>query len=244
MELFIEQGAKVMIAGRSSDKGAQMVESLGENAAYVRTDVSHEDDVAAAIRATVERFGRMDILFSNAGAPSRGAIDTITQDDFTSAMNVLVGSILFGIKHAAPIMKEQGRGSIINTTSVAGLRGNMGGYLYSIAKAAVAHTTRLASLELGRYGITVNSIAPGAVATPIFYGGSAAAAQMDPDQSEAKLAKLKANLAKATPLRRSGVPRDIAHAALYLASDEAAFVNGHDLIVDGGMTAGGRVNYE
>ena len=148
------------------------------------------------------------------------------------------------MKHAAPVMRAQGGGRIINTTSVAGLRGHMGDYLYSIAKAGVAHATRLAAIELGGHGITVNSIAPGAVATPIFFGGSAAAASLEPGHAAAKLAKLEAALARATPVRRSGTPDDIARAAVYLAGEEGRHVNGHELVVDGGMIAGGRVNYE
>jgi NAD(P)-dependent dehydrogenase (short-subunit alcohol dehydrogenase family) len=152
--------------------------------------------------------------------------------------------VLFGIRHAAPIMKAQGRGAIINNSSVAALRGHMGGYLYSIAKAGVTRATQLAGMALGPHGVTVNCISPGAIATPIFYGGSRAADQLTPQHAEARLAKLTRNLAKATPLGRSGLPRDIAQAALVLASDEGAYVNCHDLVVDGGMTAGGRTSFE
>jgi NAD(P)-dependent dehydrogenase (short-subunit alcohol dehydrogenase family) len=151
---------------------------------------------------------------------------------------------VFGIRHAAPIMKAQGRGAIINNSSVAALRGHMGGYLYSIAKAGVKRATELAGMELGQYGVTVNCISPGAIATPIFFGGSKAAAGMEKAQADAKLEKLTRNLAKATPLHRSGLPHDIATAALFLASDEGAYINSHDLVVDGGMIAGGRTNFE
>lgn len=241
---FVQEGARVVFAGRAAAKGEALASELGDNAVFVRADVSDESGVERAIGATVDTFGRLDILFNNAGAPSTGTVDTLTPADFDAAMRLLVGSVLFGIKHAAPLMRAQGHGRIINTTSVAGLRGHMGEYLYSIAKAAVAHATRLAALELGRDGITVNGIAPGAVATPIFFGGSTAANELDPAHASAKIAKLTANLAKATPRMVAGLPEDVAAAALFLASDEAAHVNGHDLVVDGGMTAGGRVNFE
>ena len=242
--LFVAEGCKVMIAGRNADKGAEMVTALGESAAFVQADVTREADIEAAIAATTQAFGRLDCLFSNAGGPTRGDAMTVTGEDFSYAMNLLLGSVVFGIRHAAPIMQAQGRGAIINNSSVAALRGHMGGYLYSIAKAGVKRATELAGMELGQYGVTVNCISPGAIATPIFFGGSKAAAGMEKAHADAKLEKLTRNLAKATPLHRSGLPHDIATAALFLASDEGAYVNCHDLVVDGGMIAGGRTNFE
>jgi NAD(P)-dependent dehydrogenase (short-subunit alcohol dehydrogenase family) len=245
VKLFVQEGAKVMIAARNADKGAAMIAALGDAARFVQTDVSRESDIKAAVEATRDAFGgRLDCLFNNAGGPSLGEPETVTEETFAYAMNLLLGSVLFGIKRAAPIMRHHGRGSIINNSSVAALRGDMGGYLYSIAKVGVTRATQLAGMELGQYGITVNCISPGAVATPIFFGGSKAAAALEKDQAATKLNKLTRNLAKATPLGRSGLPRDIACAALFLASDDGAYINGHDLVVDGGMIAGGRTNYE
>lgn len=244
VELFVAEGAKVMIAGRNATKGAAMVDALGESVRFVSMDVTRETDIRTAIEATVAAFGRLDCLFNNAGGPTRGDPDTVTTDDFRYAMDLLLGSVVFGIRHAAPIMKAQGRGAIINNSSVAALRGHMGGYLYSIAKAGVKRATEMAGMELGRNGITVNCISPGAIATPIFYGGSRAAADLDPAHAEAKLAKLTRNLGNATPVGRAGMPMDVARAALFLASDEGAYINCHDLVVDGGMVAGGRTNWE
>ena len=244
VEAFVAEGAQVMIAARNAEKGAEMAARLGPAVRFVATDVSREDEIARAVAETTQAFGRLDCLFNNAGGPTRGEVDTVTPEDFIYAMNLLLGSVVFGIRHAAPVMKAQGRGAIINNGSVAAQRTHMGEYLYSIAKAGVNHTTRMAGMELGRHGISVNSISPGAVATPIFFGGSAVAGELEPGRADAKLAKLTDNLAKATPLRRSGLPKDIAAAAVFLASDEGAYVNCHDLVVDGGMTAGGRVNYE
>ena len=245
VELFIAEGAKVMIAGRNADKGAEMVAALGSSARFVQADVGREADIKAAVDATLAAFGgRLDCLFNNAGGPTPGEAETLTEADFSYGMNLLLGSVLFGIKHAAPVMKSQGRGSIINNSSVAALRGHMGGYLYSIAKAGVTRATQMAGMELGQYGISVNCISPGAVATPIFFGGSKVAAGLESGKSDAKLDKLTRNLAKATPLHRSGLPKDIAAAALFLASDEGSYINCHDLVVDGGMIAGGRTNYE
>ncbi len=243
VERFVEEGAKVMIAGRNAEKGEAMATALGPAARFVRADVTREAEIKAAIDATVDAFGQLDCLFNNAGGPTRGDTETLTHDDFAYAMDLLVGSVLFGIKHAAPVMRAQGRGAIINNSSVAALRGHMGGYLYSIAKAAVTRATQMAGLELGQHGISVNCISPGAIATPIFFGGSKAAGDLEPAHAEAKLSKLTRNLANATPLHRAGRPSDIAAAALFLASDEGAYVNCHDFVVDGGMTSGGRTNF-
>jgi NAD(P)-dependent dehydrogenase (short-subunit alcohol dehydrogenase family) len=241
VELFVAQGAKVMIAARSDDKGQKMVGALGANTRFIKTDVTKEADTKAAIDATVAAFGRMDILFNNAGGGTPGELETVTPENFHYALDLLLGSVRFGIKNAAPVMKAQGRGAIINNVSVASNSAHMGDYLYSVAKAGVVQLTKMAGMELGRHSITVNCISPGAVATPIFFGGHSA---VTPEAAEGKMRRLRDNLSKATPLRRSGLPIDIAQAALFLGSDEGAYINCHDLVVDGGMTFGGRTNYE
>lgn len=238
LRLFVKEGARAVFCGRSVEAGTALASELGPNVRFVRADVTQESDIKAAVDAAMESFGRLDCLFNNAGGPTRGGIETATIEEFHYAMDLLVGSVVFGIKHVAPIMKAQGAGSIINNSSVAALRSGMGGYLYSAAKAAVTQITRVAGAELGRFGITVNCISPGAIATPIFYGGSAAARALDPAHDAAKMRKLTANLGKATPLHRGGSSLDIARAALYLASDEGSYVNCHDWVIDGGMTAG------
>ena len=244
VELFVKEGAKVLFTGRNAAKGAEMQVALGPSARFFQSDVSDEAQIKASVDEAVKTFGRLDVLFNNAGGPTRGEVDTVTHADFEHATNLLLGSVIFGIRYAAPVMKMQGTGAIINNASVSSNRTHMGDYLYSIMKAGVVHATRMAGMELGRHGISVNCISPGAVATPIFFGGSEKAAAMEPGKADAKLAKLAGNLSKATPLRRSGLPHDIAVAALFLASDEGRYINCHDLVVDGGMTAGGRVNFE
>ena len=231
---FVEEGARVVLAGRSQARGETIAGELGDDAVFQRADVTDEGDVAAAVAVAVRRFGRLDCLFNNAGAPTSGDLWTATEEDFTGAMALLVGSVVFGIKHAAPVMRDQGRGSIINNSSIAAHRVGQGGYLYSVAKAAVSHLTRLAGTELGPYGVRVNAISPGAIATPIFWGGSQVADALDDDENRRKREKLERNLAAATPLPRAGTPKDIADAALFLASAEGSFVNCHDLVVDGG----------
>jgi NAD(P)-dependent dehydrogenase (short-subunit alcohol dehydrogenase family) len=232
---FVAEGACVVIAGRSEERGRHLAGELGPRAIFHRADVMHEAEIAAVIDAAVSRFGKLDCLFNNAGASTPGELDSITEEQFDYGMRLLVGSVMFGIKHAARVMSAGG--SIINNSSVAAHRLGQGGTLYSAAKAAVSHITRIAGAKLGPNGIRVNSISPGAIATPIFWGGSAKAQTMSAEDNARKLAKLQGNLARATPLPRSGVANDIAYAAVFLASDEGSFINSHDLVVDGGRIA-------
>ena len=235
-ELFIAEGANVVITGRSEDKGRAIAERLGNNARFHLGDVSSEQDIAAGINFATAEFGRLDILFNNAGGPTGGGVSDITREQIDYGVSLLLASVMLGIKHAISPLKAAGGGCIINNSSVAGIRYNQGNILYSALKAAVTHYTRMAAVELGPDNIRVNAISPGAIATPIFWGGSARANTLSDEDNAAKLEKLTGNLAKATPMPRAGLAHDIAAAALYLASEEGSFVNGHDLVVDGGRT--------
>ncbi len=236
-ELFVDEGAMVVLTGRSQEKGQAIADRLGENAHYLCADVSREKDIADTISHPVEKFGKLDILFNNAGGPVGGTVDNISAADINYGVDLLLSSVILGIRYAVEPMKANGGGVIINNTSIAALRYRQGNFLYSALKAGVTHYTRLAGVELGPLGIRVNCISPGAIATPIFWGGSAIANTKSDEDNERKLAKLKASLAQATPLPRSGLPEDIAQAALYLASDAGSFINSHDLVVDGGRTS-------
>jgi NAD(P)-dependent dehydrogenase (short-subunit alcohol dehydrogenase family) len=233
-ELFVEEGAQVVLTGRSQEKGAALAERLGDSAVYHPCNVTRESDIQAAIELATERFGRLDVLFNNAGGPTLGGVADITSEQIDYGVRLLLCSVILGIKHAVEPMRAGGGGAIINNSSIAAIRYNQGNILYSVLKAAVTHYTKLAAVELGPLDIRVNAISPGAIATPIFWGGSGRANKLGDDENARKLEKLKGNLAKATPMPRSGLATDIAAAALYLASDEGSFVNGHDLVVDGG----------
>ena len=209
VELFVAEGARVLFTGRNADKGAEIEARLGEGARFLQADVTREAEIAASVEATVSRFGRLDALFNNAGGGTQGGPDDFTQADFEHAMSLLVGSALYGIKHAAPHMRAQGGGAIISNASIAAHRSHMGGYLYSIAKAAVVHASRMAAVQLGVDRIQVNTSSPGAIATPIFMGGSDVAAGMDAERAQAKLDMVASNLAKANALHTSGFPADI-----------------------------------
>jgi len=238
VRLFAQEGAKVVFTGRSEDAGMALDQELGPDVSFMRADVTQEQEIKASIDFTKETYGRLDCLFNNAGASTPGDIEAVTQEQFDFAMRLLVGSVVFGIKYVIPVMKEQGGGVIINNSSVAALHGGMGGYLYSAAKAAVTNITKVTGMELGKFGIRVNSISPGGIATPIFYGGSEASRSIDKNSEKTIMGKLQGALAENLPIRRSGTPMDIAYGALFLASDESSYVTTLDLVIDGGLISG------
>ena len=235
--LFIEEGAKVIISGRSEEKGQILSDELGKNSKYLLSDVTKEADIENSIKETVNHFGKLDILFNNAGGPVGAGIEKVTQKDIDYGVHLLLASVILGTKFVIEPMRNNGGGCIINNSSIAGIRYRQGDPLYAALKAAVTHYTRMSGVELGPDNIRVNSISPGAIATPIFWGGSQRANTLSEEENNKKLKKLKGNLAKAVPLNRSGLAIDIAEAALYLASKAGNFVTCQDIVVDGGRTA-------
>jgi len=235
VDLFVDEGAKVVVADIQDDKGAVMASEFGSSLTYVHCDVSRESDVAAAVDLAVERFGRLDCMFNNAGiAGVMGEIQDTDSDGIDYTIAVLFKGVVFGMKHAARVMIEQGSGSIINTASVAGLQGGFGPHVYSGCKAAVVQMSRTAALEMGHKGIRVNAICPGGIATSIFGRGLGLPTEMA-DRS-AKVMEQALELLQ--PIKRAGLPSDIAKMALFLASDDASFVSGQAIAVDGALTAG------
>jgi NAD(P)-dependent dehydrogenase (short-subunit alcohol dehydrogenase family) len=234
-QLFVEEGAKVVVADVMEERGSALADELGESAVFLRVDVSQEDDVKAAVDLALERFGKLDCMFNNAGIGGAGGpIDLIPAIGFDITVAVLFRSVFFGMKHAAPVMKRQGSGSIISTASVAGLRTGFAGHFYSACKAAVIHLTRSVAIELGPFGIRVNSICPGGIVTSIFGRGLG----LDQNGAEALYEKLAEIFKEAQAVPRAGLPEDIARAAVWLASDEASFVSGAALTVDGAVPDG------
>ena len=231
-ELFIAEGARVVLGDIQDERGAAFAASLGEAARFVHCDVSEEDDVAGLVDRAVEEFGQLDIMYNNAGiGGALGPIDTTPFAEWTATLNVLLNGTFFGMKHAARVMKPRGSGAIISTSSIAGVTGGIGPHAYTAAKSAVIGLTKNVASELCRFGIRVNAIAPGTMAT------SMAAAMLvgDPDDIEG----LEGLLAKDSPLAgRPGLASDIARAALWLSSENAGYVSGHVLVVDAGVTTG------
>lgn len=233
--LFVREGAKVVLADIQDAHGEKLAEELGPDSTFLHTDVSREEDVAAAVGLAVEKFGRLDCMFNNAGIPGHTAL--IEDTDIEAArqsIDVLLISVFIGMKHAVKVMKPQGSGSIISTASVAGLGVGYGGNVYSSCKAAIIHLTRTVANEVGESGVRVNCIAPGGIPTAIF----GRAMGMDQAAAEGIVPMLKAGMSKGQPIQRSGDPADIAEAALWLASGTSGFVTGQCLVVDGGLTTG------
>lgn len=226
-ERFVAEGAKVVIADFNAEAGQAAADALGTAARFTRCDVSVEDDVAAAVALATDAFGRLDVMFNNAGIGGAfGPITELEVDHWDSTFAVLVRGVFLGIKHAARVLIAQGEGgSIINTASVAGLGGGAGPQAYSAAKAAVVNLTVTTALELAPNEIRVNAICPGVIFTPLMHGG-------DVDDAESMIAELQ-------PIPRRGEGSDIAGAALWLAGNDSSFVSGQSIAVDGGLLAAG-----
>jgi NAD(P)-dependent dehydrogenase (short-subunit alcohol dehydrogenase family) len=235
VDLFVKEGARVVAADIQDDKGARIEEEHKGKAVYVRCDVSQESDIAKAVDTAAKKFGRLDCLFNNAGTGgARDAADAVTAEGFDSVMHLHVRAALFGIKYAVPAMKKGGGGAIISTASVAGLQAGYGPILYSIAKGAIIHMTRVTAAQLAEHRIRVNCICPGLIATNIFAQGLGIPSQL----AETRIDAIAEAATHSQPIHRGGRPRDIAEAALYLASDGADWVTGQALTVDGGLTLG------
>jgi NAD(P)-dependent dehydrogenase (short-subunit alcohol dehydrogenase family) len=221
VERFAAEGARVVIADVDDDAGTELAASLGDAGAFQATDVTDADQVQALVDRTVERFGGLHVMANNAGVASsmtRFLHDDLS--DFRRVVDINVLGVLLGSQRAARHMKAHGGGSIINTSSTAGINAGAGLVTYRATKAAVIHATRSIALDVAQYGIRVNCIVPGQIQT--------AMTSYDMD----------AVLELTQPLPRRGRPEDVAEAALYLAGDRSAQVTGIVLPVDGGTTAG------
>jgi len=232
VRLFAREGARVVIADFQDERGKRVAGELGAAALYQRTDVTREADIAAAVDGAVTEFGRLDCMFNNAGIVGAvGPIDQIPAEEYDATMAINLRGVFLGMKHAARVMKPQRSGTILCSSSIAGLRGGLGPHVYATAKAALIGLTRNVAAELGAFGIRVNCIAPGNMATEMIAGLGGG----DPNDLE----PIKEGLAWGSPLSgRAGLAEDIAHAALLLASDESGYVSGHTLVVDAGLTTG------
>ncbi len=235
-EVFVEEGACVVFTGRRRTEGETLAKKLGDNGRFIAADATLEDDWKRVIGETLDAYGRLDALFNNAGGPApTGSITSIPVEGFDAAMALLVRSVLLGMKHAAPIMMRQRSGSIVNNGSVAAhLAGYSSSMVYSAAKAAVTQLSRCAAMELGEHGVRVNSVSPGAIATGIV----PKALGVDIDKADRLADRMQEVYAKVQPVPRAGLPDDIAQCVAWLASDRSTFVNGIDIVVDGGLIGG------
>ncbi|MCH7905980.1 MAG: glucose 1-dehydrogenase [Chloroflexi bacterium] len=227
--LFAAEGASVVIADINDELGAALESDIrdgGGEAAYLKLDVTDEEQWRAVVAETVTRFGKLDIVVNNAGisAPGRPPTEEQTVEGWDAVMAVNAKGVFLGTKHAIPEMRKAGGGSIVNISSVYGNVGSKGGTAYHASKGACRTFSKAAAIQYAGEQIRVNSVHPGFVDTPM-----TAELHSLPSVHEERVAK--------TPLGRMGLPEDIAYGILYLASDESRFVTGSELVIDGGMTA-------
>ncbi|XP_047968023.1 momilactone A synthase [Salvia hispanica] len=231
---FINNGAKVVLADIQADPGRAAARDLGPNAAFVPCDVTKESDISDAVDFAVSEFGHLDIMYNNAGIACRTPPSIVDLDmaTFDRTMAINVRGVVAGIKHGARVMIPRQRGCILCTASVTGMMGGLAQHTYSVSKSGVIGVVRSVASEMCKHGIRINCISPMAIPTPFvmdeireYYPG------VDPG----RLAKMVSDF---SALKGAACePSDIANAALFLASDDAKFVSGHNLVVDGGFTA-------
>jgi NAD(P)-dependent dehydrogenase (short-subunit alcohol dehydrogenase family) len=229
---FVAEGARVIVADIQAAAGQAVADSLGDSARFISCDVTVESQVAAAVDLAVSTWGRLDVMFNNAGIIGAvGSIAETSTEAWLKTTDVLLHSVFYGSKHAARVMIPQGSGAIISTTSIAGVIGGLGPHAYTAAKTAVVGLTKSVASELIQYDITVNAIAPGSIPTAL----TAQALAGD----SANLAAVAAHVKQTNRTSFAPDVTDIANAALYLASDEARLVSGHTLVVDAGRSVNG-----
>ncbi len=219
-KLFLNEGANVLIADVNDAAGKTAANDLGSNCKFVKTDVSDKSSAYFCIIETLKKFGKVDILINNAGITSDASLLKMSSEQFEKVIDINLKGVFFMTKYAATHMAENNYGRIINTSSIVGIYGNFGQTNYAASKSGVIGMTKSWARELGRKGITVNAVAPGFILT---------------DMLGTIPEKILNNIKERTPLGRLGTPADIARAYLFLASDDAEFITGTTLSVDGGL---------
>ena len=226
VRVFAANGARLVVGDVLEDEGGSVVAEArrnGADAVFVRLDVAREEDWKAGVGEATKRFGKLTTLVNNAAIANLAGVEDETIDGWNRVIAVDQLGVWLGMKTAIPAMLAQGGGSIVNISSLYGIIGSPGMIAYHAAKGAVRLMTKSAALEYAARGIRINSIHPGIIDTPL-------AGALLPDD-------YKARLLEATPMKRMGRPEEIAHGSLFLASDEASFVTGSELIIDGGWLA-------
>jgi len=238
---FVEEGARVLAADRDDSAQAMLEERFGAAVRFARCDVTQLEELRSAIETAVAHFGGLDVLFNNAGAGGTPAgVEGFDAAGWDATHALLLRAVAAGTAYAVPHMRRRGGGAIINTSSVSALQAGYAPLAYSVAKAGVLHYTRVAAAELAPQRIRINAVVPGFIATRIFGGmfglGSA--------EAQGMAERIAERSGRANPVGRSGRPEDIAQAVAFLASDEAGFITGTALTVDGGLTIGPRHSWD
>lgn len=231
---FINNGAKVIIADIQQQLGQETAKELGPNATFITCDVTKESDISDAVDFTVSEYKQLDIMYNNAGIPCKTppSVVDLNLESFDKVMEINVRGVMAGIKHAARVMIPRGTGSILCTASVTGVIGGMAQHTYSVSKFAVIGIVKSMASELSRHGIRVNCISPFAIPTPFVMSEMD---QIYPHLDSQRLVEIVRNVGVLKGANCE--PDDIANAALYLASNDARYISGHNLVVDGGFTS-------
>ena len=225
--MFVKEGARVAIADVQDLLGATVARDLGEAATYFHTDISHSDQVRKMIADTVNHFGRLDILVNSAGIVHKGVtIVDHSEEDFDRTISINLKGVWLAIKHAFPELEKSGTGAVVNIASINGLIGNTGQTAYGASKGGVVQLTRHCAAEGAEKRIRVNCISPGGIVTAMSF-------RLRPGQSKEQVYR---ENAERNPLRRTGLPDDIAYAAVWLASEEASYVTAQNIVIDGGVS--------
>ncbi len=212
------EGAEVVVADILDDDGRQLVAELGTHASYVHLDVTDPEQWAAAVDSALEAFGGLHVLVNNAGIATTGRIEDFPSSAWAKTLDINLTGTFLGIRAVVPTLTAQGHGSIINVSSVEGLRGSAGLHAYVASKFAVRGLTKSVAVEIGGSGVRVNSVHPGFITTPMTAGMTASQLQI--------------------PLNRAAAPEEVSHLIVYLASEETAYITGAEFVIDGGLTAG------
>ena len=233
-EKLAAHGAKVVLGDIQEDRLTAFVNGLGDSAMGMHCDVTREDEVKGLIEAAMDSHGRIDVMFNNAGIVGAiGPLDTTPTEEWKLTLDILLNGVFYGMKHASGYMKEARRGSIVSMSSTAGVMGGLGPHAYAAAKHGVVGLTKNLAAEMCAFGVRVNCLAPGLIATPL----AAAAMVGDPDGVDAAIPAF----AEQSPIPdRAGMPEDVANAVLWLASDESGYINGQTIAIDAGLTTGSK----